>query len=99
VNFSSIEANGFSRAGQTAILAAGRVKNAGWITIVFSVIFYLVALSQDYGIQGFAIGFTGIIQGCILLTFGAYVRPELRQIKRPMTCSENSWNQAVNNLG
>ena len=81
MNFSSIEANGFSRSGQTAILAAGRVKNAGWITIVFSVIFYLVALSQDYGVQGFAIGFTGIIQGCILLTFGAYVQARVTSDK------------------
>ena len=81
INFSNSQANGFSGEGQTAILAAGRVKNAGWITIAFSVIFYLIALSQNYGIEGFAISFAGIIQGCVLLTFGAYVQARITSDK------------------
>ena len=73
-NFSTSKASDLSGAGQMAISAAGRVQIAGWIAIVGSFIFYLVALSQDSGVEGFAIGFVGMIQGYVLVTFGAYVQ-------------------------
>ena len=80
-NFSKSEASGLSGAGQMAISAAGRVKIAGWIAIVGSVIFYLAALSQDSGVEGFTIGFVGVIQGFVLVTFGAYVQARVASDK------------------
>ena len=80
-NFSKSEASDFSGAGRMAISAAGRVQIAGWIAIVGSVILYLVALSQDAGVEGFAIGFVGMIQGFVLVTFGAYVQARVASDK------------------
>ena len=80
-NFSKSEASDFSGAGRMAISAAGRVQIAGWIAIVGSVILYLVALSQDAGVEGFAIGFVGMIQGFVLITFGAYVQARVASDK------------------
>jgi len=79
--FSKSEASDFSAAGRMAISAAGRVQIAGWIAIVGSVIFYLAALSQDAGVEGFAIGFVGVIQGFVLITFGAYVQARVASDK------------------
>jgi hypothetical protein len=79
--FSKSEASDFSAAGRMAISAAGRVQIAGWIAIVGSVIFYLAALSQDSGVEGFAIGFVGMIQGFVLITFGAYVQARVASDK------------------
>jgi hypothetical protein len=79
--FSKSKASDFSAAGRMAISAAGRVQIAGWIAIVGSVIFYLAALSQDAGVEGFAIGFVGVIQGFVLITFGAYVQARVASDK------------------
>ena len=80
-NFSTSKASDLSGAGQMAISAAGRVQIAGWIAIVGSVIFYLASLSQDAGVEGFAIGFVGVIQGFVLITFGAYVQARVASDK------------------